>query len=176
MAVVIAAMNLAPAASQVTKPKESSQVSTEEQEAAWQRLRSMVGVWKGVGEPGHSRVEQGYELILQDKFLHVRTKSITETDTHEDWEILSYDSIRRKVVLRQFVSEGFINRFLLDQLRNDGRTLVFVSEACENAPSGFRARQTLTFESDNRISQELELAPPGRKFSRCAASTMTRDR
>lgn len=55
-----------------------------------------------------SRVEQSYELILQDRFLLGRTKTVSNEETHEDWEIVSYDRVRGKVMLRQFVSEGCV--------------------------------------------------------------------
>ena len=172
--VVVCAAGYAPARSQVPQSDKPGPIAGEEQEAAWTRLKALVGVWKGTGEPGSARVEQRYRLILQDNFLHAQTSSVSEGDTHEDWEILSVDRSRQKVVLRQFVSEGFINQYVLDQVEDGGRSMVFVSEACENAPPGFRARQTLTIEDDDRISQRLELAPAGRQFSQCSATTLAR--
>ncbi len=176
LALVAAAIGLVSAQSLDATDKSAGQVSPAEQEAAWKRLRSMVGIWRGSGEPGDATVEQRYEMIVNGTFLHVQTKSVSRMDRHEDWEIYSFDSTRKKVVLRQFVSEGFVNQYVLERLENDGRTLVFVSEACESAPAGFRTRQTLTFEDDNRISQQLELSPAGKPFSRCSMNTLTRDK
>jgi len=173
-AFVLGAIAIVPARSQGTQPDQANAVTREQQELAWKRLKEMVGVWKGDGQPGPARVEQRYELMLQDQFLHARTTSISESDSHEDWEVVSFDRMRGKVVLRQFVSEGYVNQYVLDQLENSGRTPVFDSESCENSPPGFRTRQTLTFDDDNRISQQLELAPSGKQFSRCSSTTLAR--
>ncbi len=174
LVVVVVAVAIAPVRSQVTESAKPGPAVRDDQEAAWQRLRSMVGVWKGDGEPGSARVEQSYELIVQSLFLQAHTLSTSKSDTHEDREIFSFDRLRGKVVLRQFVSEGFVNRYVLDRIDNGGRTLVFISEACENAPPGFRVRQTMIFEDDNRIQQELELGPAGKPFSRCSANNLAR--
>jgi hypothetical protein len=148
--------------------------SAVDQRAVWERLKGLVGSWKGKGEPGPSEVEQTYELILGGRFLLARTKSVSSRETHEDWEILSYDTGRKTVVLRQFVSEGYVNRFVLEEVSEDGGTLVFVTEACEGAPQGFRARQTLALDGADQISQQLELAPPGRPFGGCVTNTLKR--
>ena len=155
-------------------PDEEQQSKASDQEAAWNRLRSMVGTWTSGDDDGVSRTVQTYRLILQDKFLHVQTISTSATDNHEDWEILSYDSGRNKVVLRQFVSEGYVSRYVLDEVKADGPTFVFLSEASENAPPGFRLRQTLRFEDEHQITHELELAPRGQPFSKCAGGTLVR--
>ena len=175
LAVVVAGFNVAPAEPPGGESKKPMQASTAAaQKAAWQRLRSMVGVWKTSSKKAASQVEQHYKLVVGDQFLHVRTTSVSKAEKHEDWEILSYDTTRHQVVLRQFVSEGYVNQFVLSQIKDNGRTMVFDSEASENAPPGLRVRQILAFESDDRISQTLDLAPPGKKLSRCVDNTLSR--
>jgi hypothetical protein len=44
-------------------------------------------------------------------------------------------------VFRQFHVEGFVNQYALDTSSTADR-LVFLSEAIENIPAGFRARET----------------------------------
>jgi hypothetical protein len=53
----------------------------------------------------------------------------------------SYDKTRKKLVLRQFHSEGFVNQYVSESA-SDGKSLVFVTEANENIPAGWRARET----------------------------------
>ena len=155
-------------------PDEEEQSNANDQKAAWNHLRSMVGTWTSNDDDGVSHTVQTYRLIIQDKFLHVHTVSTSATDNHEDWEILSYDRGRDKVVLRQFVSEGYVNRYVLHEVKPDGPTFVFLSEASENAPRGFSLRQTLRLEGEHQITHELELAPPGQPFSKCAGGTLVR--
>ncbi len=155
-------------------PDEKQPSNASDQEAAWTRLRSMVGTWTNRDDDGVGHTVQTYRLILQGKFLHAQTVSTSATDDHEDWEILSYDGGRNKVVLRQFVSEGYVNRYVLDEVKPDGPTFVFLSEASENAPPGFSLRQTLRLEGEHQITHELELAPPGHPFSKCAGGTLVR--
>lgn len=45
----------------------------------------------------------------------------------------------------------------------DGQ-LVLVTEAIENIPAGFRARETYRFSSDNAFEEIFEIAPPGADF------------
>ena len=50
--------------------------------------------------------------------------------------------MRKTFVFRQFHGEGFVNQYTLDSLSGDKKMLVFVSEAIENIPQGWRARET----------------------------------
>jgi hypothetical protein len=54
-------------------------------------------------------------------------------------------------MLRQFHVEGFVNQFALDNVSDDGRTIVFISTAIENIAPGWRARETYRILSDNEF-------------------------
>ena len=56
---------------------------------------------------------------------------------------MSFDSVRKRIVFRQFHVEGFVNQYALDATSLPDR-LVFVSETIENIPAGFRARETMS--------------------------------
>lgn len=45
---------------------------------AWEPLRPLIGKWEGTGkgQPGNSKVEREYWLVLNDKFLHVQNRSV----------------------------------------------------------------------------------------------------
>lgn len=145
----------------------------EKKEDVWEPLRFFVGKWEGEGEgrPGASKAEREYKFVLQGKFLEAKNKSVYEPqednpkgEVHEDWGLFSYDHNRKKIVLRQFHVEGFVNQYVLDSLSADGKTLVFVTKSIENIPSGWRARETYKILNDNEFIEIFELAAPEQDF------------
>jgi hypothetical protein len=72
--------------------------------------------------------------------------------------------MRKSFVFRQFHGEGFVSQYTLDSLSADKKTIVFVSEAIENIPQGWRARETYTVTKDG-IAELFELAEPGKEFA-----------
>jgi len=88
-------------------------------------------------------------------------------EIHEDIGFISYDTGRKKYLLRQFYSEGYINQFVLDTLFMNQNTFVFITENVENRPSGLRARITWSKIDLNSFSETFELAIPGKKCGIC---------
>ncbi|HMF15907.1 MAG TPA: hypothetical protein VKE98_01815 [Gemmataceae bacterium] len=136
-------------------------------------LRPFEGHWRGEGngQPGQSTVERSYEFVLRGKYLNVRNSSVyapqaknPKGEKHEDWGMFSYDANRKKLVLRQFHVEGFVNQYVLDRSSDDDKELIFVSETIENIPAGYRARETYRFTDPNTFEETFELAPPGKDF------------
>ena len=90
----------------------------------------------------------GVRCVFGARFIQVRNRSIylpreknPKGETHEDIGFLGFDSSRKRMVFRQFHSEGFVNQYVLE-LNSTPDRLVFTTEAIENIPSGFRARET----------------------------------
>lgn len=146
----------------------------EQKPDVWQPLRFFAGAWQGTvkGRPGEGTVEREYHFALRGAFLEVGNKSIypaqaknPKGEQHEDQGFISYDKQRKKHVLRQFHVEGFVNQYVLTSISADGRTLVFESEAIENIPAGWRARETYRILNENEFSETFELAEPGKEFS-----------
>ena len=54
----------------------------------WEPIRFLLGEWKGEGE--ESKVEHAYEFILQDKFIHSRTRAEFEPKEGEEKGEVSY--------------------------------------------------------------------------------------
>lgn len=144
------------------------------QESIWHPFEFLVGVWKGIGggEPGTGEYERSYQFILNKKFLKVENKSTyPPTDknslgeVHQDIGYISYDKLRQKFVLRQFHVEGFVNQYFLDSISPDQKMMVFVSEAIENIPVGWRARETYQVMNENEFTETFELAPPNQDFA-----------
>jgi hypothetical protein len=156
---------------------------TGEEADVWAPLRPLVGEWEGSGAGGGSQVEARYNFVLGEKFLEARHRAVFAPDeknpqgeVHEDWGLISYDHNRKKFVFRQFHVEGFVNRYVLDSLSTDGRTLIFLSEDVENGPPGTRAKLHLTFEDEDHLTSAFHIAWPGKDFECYTENYLTRKR
>lgn len=147
-------------------------------------LSRFVGEWHGTGggEPGQGTSQRSYEYVLGGKYLLAKNRSVypaqeknPKGETHEDVGYFSYDKSRQRLVLRQFHSEGFVNQYVEEPGQHAG-TLVFVSEAIENIPAGWRARESYVFDGPDRFTETFELAEPGKDFTVYSKSTFTRQK
>ena len=86
-------------------------------------------------------------------------------ETHEDLGLFSYDSRRKRFIVRQFHVDGFVNQYVEQERAPGSKTLVFVSEGIENIPDGWRARETYMFLSDTEYTEVFELGPPKKEFT-----------
>jgi hypothetical protein len=82
----------------------------------------------------------------------------------------------QKLVLRQFHVEGFVNHYVLDRISEDGRTIVFVTVAIENIPSGCRGRETYEVLSTDEFVETFAVAPPGKDFETYSQARSRRTR
>ena len=148
----------------------------------WSAFEFFIGGWTGEESAtfGEGRGERTYELVLQDRYLLGRNRSVfpphdglPEGDDHEDWTIFSFDSGRDTYILRQFNSEGYVNTFVLDAGSSPPERLVFVLEASENA-HGTRATLTLTRTGADTFDEVFDLTLPGAADSITIRSKWTR--
>jgi len=139
----------------------------------WTRFYYFIGSWQGSGQgkAGRSHVERQYQFILNSKFLFVRSQSIyeppeknTNGETHEDWGFISYDRARETYIFRQFHTEGFVNHYVLNELTEADQAISFVTEAIENIPPGWRARETYRILGPEEFIEVFEMAPPDKEF------------
>lgn len=137
-------------------------------------FKYFVGSWTGkeTGKTGIGKGEREYIFILDNNFLFQKNTSTFEPqkknpkgEVHQDWAFYSFDKIRQKYILREFHSEGYVNQYVLDSLSTDNKTMVFVSEAIENVPDGWRARVSFKIQSEDEFYETFELASPGKEFS-----------
>jgi hypothetical protein len=151
----------------------------------WQPVRVLLGSWVGdaQGQPGSGKSEREYRLTLKDRFIQVNGKSTyppqdknPKGEVHEDVGFISYDKAAQKLVLRQFHVEGFVNHYVLDSVSADGRTIVFVTAAIENIPSGWRGRETYRIVSDDQFVETFALAEPGKDFATYSETRFRRRR
>lgn len=144
---------------------------TEQKKDIWEPLRFLEGTWEGE-DPGVSKVTQVYQFVLNGNFLHMKTRSVFEPteknpkgEVHEDFGIFSYDQGRKTFVLRGFYVEGFVNTYVMDDISEDGKNFMFLTEHVENAPEGTEAKLEFKVLSDDEIEQSFHVAFPGREFS-----------
>jgi hypothetical protein len=129
----------------------------------------MVGEWTGEseGQPGKGTVKRTYRFVLGDKFLHERNVSTyppqpknEKGEVHEHWSFFSHDRARKTLVLRQLHQEGFVNQYVMAAGSPSG-TVVFETEAIENIPNGWKARETYQVVSPDEFVETFELAQGG---------------
>lgn len=142
-------------------------------DSLWLPFQPFIGEWKGNGggEPGNGAYERSYQFVLGKNFIEVKnqstyppTKQHPKGEVHEDIGYFSYDSDANKFKLRQFHTEGFVNEYVLDSISPDQKTIVFVTEAIENIPIGWKARETYRILDDGRMEETFELAEPNGGF------------
>ena len=136
----------------------------------WSPIRFMVGEWEGEseGEPGKGTVKRTYKFVLNDKFLNEENVSAyppqpknEKGEVHHHWSFFSYDRARSALVLRQFHQEGFVNQFAMVAPTPGQNAVVFESEALENVPKGWKARETYEIISANEFVETFEIASTG---------------
>jgi len=149
----------------------------------WKPFRFFLGEWSGSGkgEPGISRSDRDYSLVLHGRFIQIRNRAIyqpqeanPEGEVHEDLGLLGFDKLRGKYVLREFHVEGFVNQYLIDTTDSEGGKVVMLSEAIENIAPGWRARTTYEILSDDEFREEFDLAGPGKDWERYSATDFKR--
>jgi len=139
----------------------------------WALLRLFVGTWEGTasGEPGKGTSARTYSFELNDRFLVARNKSVYEPkkagdkpEVHEDLGVISYDRNLKKLVLRQFHVEGFVNEYTLENAAPDGKSFEFVTQRIENIAPGWRAKESYRIISNDEFEESFFLAAPGKDF------------
>lgn len=145
-------------------------------------VAALVGRWSGTseGQPGNGTVERDYELALGSRFIRVRNRSTyppqeknPKGEKHEDEGFFSFDRARKRIVLRQFHVEGFVNTYVQDADARPG-TLQFTTEGIENIPAGYRGRETYVLHGPDEIEEVFELAEPGKPFVRYSRTKLKR--
>jgi len=139
----------------------------------WQSVRVLVGKWEGdvQGESGTGKATREYAFTLNNRFIHITNQSIyppqeknKKGEVHDDVGFISHDRSAKKLVMRQFHVEGFVNHYVVDKISEDGRTIVFVTVAIENIPPGFRGRETYRIINEDEFIETFALAEPGKDF------------
>jgi hypothetical protein len=154
-------------------------------EDPWRPIRFMEGEWTGEseGQPGKGTVKRSYRFVLGDRFLHEKNistyppqQSNPKGEVHEHWSFFSRDRARKTLVLRQLHQEGFVNQYVMLPESSAG-TVVFESEALENIPAGWKARETYAVVSPDAFVETFELASsPGGAYEVYSKNRFKRER
>ena len=138
----------------------------------FERIAFLIGRWEGTtgGQPGTGTVQREYTRVLNGRFIRVRNRSEyppqpknPKGEIHEDEGFISFDRARKALVFRQFHTEGFVNHYV-ETVDSATTTIVFTSEAIENIPAGWRARETYTAQGSDAFEEVFELAEMGKPF------------
>jgi hypothetical protein len=149
----------------------------------WAAVRFLVGQWSGnaSGEPGEGAVARTYEFVLNNRYIHERNVSTypvqeknPKGEVHEHWSMLSYDRIRKRLVLRQFHTEGFVNQYVFSTAESSDSKLVFESESLENLSADWRAREIYERVGENEFTEVFQIAEPGQSFKTYSQSRFKR--
>jgi hypothetical protein len=158
---------------------------TSTHDSIWFPFKSFIGTWKGegVGESGKGKYERTYNWIFNGTFIEIKNKTTyppsannPKGEVHQDLGYLSYDEIRKTFVLRQFHIEGFVNQYCLDSISSDKKTITFKTEAIENIPKGWQAKERYRILNENSIEETFELAEPGKDFKVYSKVTLVRQK
>jgi hypothetical protein len=142
-------------------------------------LRVFEGKWEGAasGEPGKGISTREYKFDLAGRFLVARNRAVYEPkspgakpEVHEDLGIFSYDRAAKKLVLRQFHGEGFVNEYTMEG------ELEFVTVRIENIPPGWKAKEVYRVISKDEIEETFSLAQPGKDFAVYSRTVLKRVR
>jgi THAP4-like, heme-binding beta-barrel domain len=160
--IVTAALTISSAASQT--PTSPNQLT--------ERLGFLIGEWEGTaeGKPGKATVRRQYTRALNSRFIRavhrgeypVQEKN-PKGEIHEEESFFSFDRARKRIVFRQFHVEGFVNTYV-EEADSSGTKIVFTTEAIENIPAGWRARETYLVQGADQFEEIFELAEPGKPF------------
>ena len=139
----------------------------------WAPLRVFEGKWEGPswGQPGKGITTREYRFEFNGRFLSHRDRAVYEPkspgekpEIHEDFGVFSYDRNLKKIVWRQFHTEGFVNEYTLDSVSAEGKSLQFVTVRIENIAPGWRAKEFFHVLSPGEMEATFSLAAPGKDF------------
>ena len=148
----------------------------------FERLAFLIGKWEGTsdGQPGKGTVRREYVRALNERFVRVRNRSEypaqpkhPKGEIHEDEGFFSFDQARKRLVFRQFHTEGFVNTYV-EAAESSAPKVVFASEAIENIPAGVRARETYLVQGADAFEEVFELAEPAKPFEVYSRTRFTR--
>lgn len=163
-AVVAAAISLCAASGSPAQPVPASD--------PFASVAFLIGRWEGTpeGQPGTGTLRRDYERALGGRFIRIRNRSEypaqaknPKGESHEDEGYLSFDRARKRLVLRQSHVEGFVNQYMQAEGAAPGR-VVFTTEAIENIPAGWRARETYVLQGPDAFEEIFELAEADKPF------------
>lgn len=144
----------------------------------WTMVRALEGIWEGEGAGfgQMSKVTHEWRFILDGKFLRLETKSVSNTpegeaEVHEDVGYVSWSESENTLRFRQFLSEGFVNTFVLSEASLPDLGIDFDPENTEGM-AAFSAGMTLRFTDTETYEMVLAMGPKGTELKACQTMTL----
>jgi hypothetical protein len=140
---------------------------------AFAAVRFLEGEWRGEaqGQAGIGTVNRSYKFVLAGKFIEERNTTTYPAqdknprgEVHEHRGFFSYDRKNKRLMVRQFHEESFVNTYAFVADESSPQKLVFQSEGFENFDNTWKARETYEIVSADEFVEVFELAPPGKPF------------
>ena len=149
----------------------------------WEPVKFLVGKWEGTGTGkfGNSKIKREYKYLMGGTYIIGKNKSTYEVqeknpkgEIHDNWDIISYDKVGVKYVIRQFHAEDITNTFSLDSTKAFNGILEFESESIENFIDGWKAKEVYKIINENEFIEIFYLAAPGKEYSEYVRNTFKR--
>ena len=115
---------------------------TLDQTEAWRPMHAFIGTWKGVRASG--KVTRTYASAPTNHHLEITEKAGGPAGV---WGIVSYDTAKSQLVLRQFGTDGSATEVALDPAASNADQLVF---------AGGETRITYRREGWNAFTERVE--------------------
>lgn len=115
-------------------------------------------------------------LDRQEKFITFPNDAQPKNpkgEAHEDVGYFGLDGARKLIVFLQFHTESFVVQYVWDSASTSTR-VVMVSEAIENIPKGYRARETYVQLGPDEFEEIFEMAAPGKDYEVYSKSRLKR--
>lgn len=147
-------------------------------------VRPLSGVWKGEshGFGATSTVTHRWEFVLDGNFLRLSTRSIPQPNgddpdagprVHEDVGYVGYSEGDGRLRFHQFLTEGFVNEFLLEPAEPPEIGIDFEPVRTAGMDE-YNVRMTLRFDGDDAYEMVLELGTKGEELKACQTMRLTR--
>ena len=150
----------------------------------FEKFDFLLGEWTGTGRGfgnEESKIQSEFKLIMNGKYIQIKnnskfepTESKPKGEKHIDWGIVSFDKKRKKIIYRQFNSEGYVNQYVLNDSLSSASKLIFETELIENFAEGGRARWTIKKHGDNEIETIFDVSFPGKEFACFGTNKLTK--
>lgn len=144
----------------------------------WRPVRALEGVWEGEGTGfgQTSRLTHKWQFVLDGHFFRLETRSDSksksgEDEIHEDVGYMSWSESENVLRFRQFLSEGFVNTFRVEQVDTPQPGVDFEPEGTEGMET-LSARMTLRFIDADTYKMVLELGTKGGDLKPCQTMTL----
>ncbi len=139
---------------------------------------SLQGEWEGEGSGfgQKSQVQHKWEFVLDKKFLRLKTLSVGTnaaglSEQHEDVGDISWSESENVLRFHQFLSEGFVNTFIVKAAEPPEVGIDFIPEHTEGAPT-LSVGMTLRFNSDTSYEMVLAMGKKGSQLKACQTMKM----